>query len=323
MPQPTVFDVHADRPLTNISVAYIQSQEHFIAQKVFPVMSMDKKSDSYYIYTQADWFRDEARLRADTTETAGSGYNVSTATYNCNTYGIHKDVGDQVVANSDNPLNPFADATRFLTQKMMLKQEILWVTDFFTTSKWANDVTGGTNFTQWNNYATSDPIEDVELGKETILQNTGMMPNTLVLGYQTYRKLKFHPEIMDLIKHTASPIGQRPVTAELLASLFEVDRVLVARAIRNTAIENATAAYSFIYGKHAALLYVTPTPSLLQPTAGYTFMWNGISKGLGTDVGITRWRENRLAAERVEAQMSWDNKLVASNLGYFYSGAVA
>jgi hypothetical protein len=323
MPQPTVYDVHVDQPLTDISVAYIQNQEHFIAQKVFPVISTDKRSDKYYTYTQADWFRDEVRPRADAAESSGTGYNVSTDNFACNVYAIHKDIGDQVVENSDNPLNPFVDATRFLTQKMLLKQETLWVAEHFTTNKWGNDVTGGTNFTQWNNYATSDPIEDVEAGKEQILQDTGYMPNTLVLGYQVFRKLKHHPDIIDRIKYTASPIGERPVTTQLLASLFEVDRVLVARSIKNSAVENATDNYSFIFGKHSLLAYVAPRPSLTEATAGYTFMWTGISKGLGTTVGFQRWRENRLAAERLEAQMAWDHKLVATNLGYFYASAVA
>jgi hypothetical protein len=70
-------------------------------------------------------------------------------------------------------------------------------------------------------------------------------------------------------------------------------------------------------------MYVSPRPSLLEATAGYTFVRNGVSDGLGSQVGITRFRMNHLRAERIEAQMAWDNKLVASNLGYFFSGAVA
>ena len=322
MPQPTVYDVHADRPLTMISVAYIQSQDHFIAMDAFPMLSMSKRSDTYYTYTQADWFRDEARQRADATETAGTGYNVGTDNYNCKVYGIHKDIGDQVVQNSDNPLNPRADATRFITQKMLLRQEAEWITDYFTTSLWGTDKTGGTNFTQWNNYATSDPIEDIELGKETILNNTGYMPNTLVIGYQAFRKLKHHPDIQDRIKYT-QPVINSTIDSQLLAAMFGVERVLVAKAIRNTAVENATDSYSFFHGKHALLCYSAPSPSLLSPTAGYTFVWSGVSMGLGTNVGIKAFRMEKLSAERIEAQMAWDNKIVASNMGYFFSGAVA
>jgi hypothetical protein len=322
MPEPTVYSVHANRPLTQISTAYIQEQEHFIAHRVFPLISVDKRSDSYYKYTQADWFRDEARPRADSTESAGSGYNVSTATYTCNVYALHKDIGDQVVANSDKPLSPFADATRFLTQKMLLKQEITWVTDYFSTSKWGTDVTGGTNFTVWSNYATSDPIADIETGKTTILQNTGYMPNALVLGYEVFVQLKNHPAIIDRIKYTTNVINA-PVTTQLLAALFEVKNVYVARAVKNSAVQNATDNYAFTHGSNALLLYSTDRPGLLEATAGYTFAWKGISDGLGANVGISRFRMPHLRADRVEAQMAWDNKLVAANLGYFFSGATS
>lgn len=323
MPQPTVFDVHVDRPLTNISIAYIQEQDHFIATKVFPVLPVDKKSNSYRIYTQADWFRDEAQPRAPGAESVGSGYNLSTDTYNCITYAIHKDVDDEVVQNSDTPLQPFADATRFVTQKMLLKQEQIWVNDYFGTGKWGTDVVGGSDFTYWDTYATSDPIDDVESGKETILQETGYLPNALVLGYQVYRKLKHHPQIIDRIKYTQKPIGAGAVTPALLAALFGLDNVYVARAIKNSAVENATASYSFFHGKNALLVYAAPAPSLLVPSGGYTFTWRGVSDGLGANVGITRFRMQERRSERIEAQMAWDNKLVASGLGYFFSGAVS
>ena len=79
MAQPSINQVHIDAILTNISVAYMQKSENFIADKVFPVVPVDKKSDKYFTYTKNDWFRDEAQRRADATESAGSGYSLSTA----------------------------------------------------------------------------------------------------------------------------------------------------------------------------------------------------------------------------------------------------
>ena len=141
MAQPTANDVHIDAILTNISVAYIQDQNAFVASKVFPTIPVEKQSDKYFVYTKGDWFRDEAQLRAPATESAGSGYNLTTATYNTQVYAFHKDVDDQVRANADNPLNPDRDATAFITQRMLLRQEIQWASEFFTTGIWATDST--------------------------------------------------------------------------------------------------------------------------------------------------------------------------------------
>ena len=319
MPQPTQSDVHVDAILTGISVAYIQTAANFIAQTVFPVVPVDKQSDKYFIYNKADWFRDEAEKRADATESAGSGYTLTTDNYFADVYAFHKDIGDQVRNNTDTPLDADRDATAFVTQRMMLRQEIQWVSDYFTTGKWGTDVVGGTDFTQWSDFAGSDPMEDVEKGKEAILSTTGFEPNTLVLGYSLFRKLKNHPDFVDRIKYTSS----EAVTTGIMARLFDVPRVLVAKAIKNTAKEGQTGSYSFTHGKNAWLGYVNPNPGILQPSAGYVFTWRGVSDGLGQNIGITRFRMPHLRADRVEAQIAWTNKIVATDLGYFFSQAVA
>lgn len=316
MAQPTSADVHVDAILTNISVAYIQEQNAYVANRIFPTLPVEKQSDKYFVYTKGDWFRDEAQLRAPATESAGSGYSLSTATYSAAVYAFHKDVDDQVRANADAPLNPDRDATTFVTQRMLLRQEIQWASDFFTTGVWANDVTP-TNL--WSDYTASDPIGDVETGKATMLNATGYLPNTLVMGYDVFRQLRHHPDIVDRVKYTSA----ENVTEDILARFFGVDRILVARAIKNSGAEGASNSFASVYGKNAALYYVAPTPGLLTPSAGYTFAWRGVSDGMGANIGITRFRMPELRADRIEAQMAWDNKVIASDLGYFFSACVA
>lgn len=316
MSQPTINDVHLDAILTNISVAYIQNTENFVASKVFPDVPVQKQTDKYYTYTKADWFRDEAVLRADSTESEGSGYGISTAAYSCDVYAFHKDIGDKVRKNADAGIDLDRDATEFVTQRLLLRKEIQWVTEFFTTSVWGTDLTP-TNL--WSDFSASDPIEDIETGKETILKNTGFAPNTLVLGYQAWRKLKNHPDFIDRVKYTSAA----NMTPDIIARMLEVDRVIISKGIKNTANEGATAAYGFTHGKHALLCYVAPSPGLLTPSAGYTFSWSGVSAGMGSNVGISRMEMPLKKAVRVEGEIAWDNKVVGSDLGYFFNGAVA
>jgi hypothetical protein len=148
---------------------------------------------------------------------------------------------------------------------------------------------------------------------------TGFMPNTLVIGYDVFVKLQHHPDIVDRYKYTSSQV----ITADMLARLFGVDRILVAQGVKVTNLEGETAAYSFIHGKNALLCYVNPNPGLLAPSAGYIFAWSGISGGLGTNVGISRFRMDHLKADRIEGEVAFDDKVVATDLGYFFSLAVA
>ena len=73
MPQPTPSDVHVNQPLTNISVAFLQDQEEFISDRVFPNIPVPKNSDRYFQFPKGNWFRTEARERGLSQESAGSG----------------------------------------------------------------------------------------------------------------------------------------------------------------------------------------------------------------------------------------------------------
>ncbi len=317
--QPLASTVHVDAALTTYSLAYVQSQSDFIANRVFPAVPVQNQTGKYFTYTKNDWFRDEAQKRAPATESAGSGYNMSTDSYSCDVYAIHKDVPDQVAQNADAAISVEADAARFVMQRMLLKHEIEWAATFFTTSIWTTDVTGGTNFTQWDNYASSKPLVDVQTGKTTILGRTGFEPNTLVLGYQTWAQLINHPDFVDRIKFTAPDAVNQATVARLLG----VDNIFIMRAIKATNVEGETAAYSFVAGKAALLCYVAPSAGLLTPTAGMTFTWNGVSDGMNGAVGTVRIPIPEKRAVRVESQMAWDSKVVAADLGYFFASAVS
>lgn len=319
MSQPTPTDVHVDAVLTNISTAYIQQAADFIAARIFPVIPVDKQTDKYYTYTKNDWFRDEAQRRVSGAESAGSGFGLSTAAYSCDKWAVHKDVPDDVRNNADAPIDPDRDATRFVTQRLLLRQEIQWAADAFATGIWGTDKVGTTDFTKWDTYATSDPLGDLEAGVRTVLSNTGFKPNTLVFGYQVWEKLKHHPDIVDRIKYTS----EGSVTTETLARLIGIDRILVCMAVKATNVEGETAAYSFVHGKQALLAYVNQSPGLLAPSAGYTFAWRGVSQGLGENVAIKRIEMPWLEVTRIEGSVAFDNKIVGSDLGYFFDAAVS
>lgn len=312
--EPTQGGAHIDEVLTNLSVAYATDQASYISSKVFPVVPVEKQTDKYWIFTKEDWFRDEAEKRADNTESVGSGYRVSSDSYYCDVWAFHRDLGSQLRANADAVLRLEQNATRFVTQRLLLRQEIQWAADYFKTGVWGTDATPSA---LWDDYTTSDPIMDVENAKEAILSVTGYEANTLVLGYKTFKALKHHPDIRDRIKYTSS----ENVTTALLARLFEVERVMVAKGIKATNTKGATAAYSFIHGKHALLCYSAPSPAPETPSAGYTFVWDGIGNGGG--IGMDAFDIRRTKTRRVEGEMAWANKVIGADLGYFFNGAVS
>lgn len=330
MSSPYLSQVHVDRPLTNMSIAYIQDEAAFVCGRVFPVVPVDKKSDKYFIYTKDDWFRDDAQLRAPNTESAGGGYDLdNTPSYTCLVYAYHKDVDEQEDANADVPLNMERDATRFVTRKLLLRQEVQWVTNFFTTSIWTGSSTAGdiTPAPTWDD-PTSTPIEDVQTQQAAILSGTGFEANTLVLGFQVYQKLIRHPDVIDLIKYGAGPGAPAIANEVALAKIFSVERVIVSKSVKNTAAKtpgSTTFTGSLTAGKNALLCYVSKAPGIMEPSSGYSFMWKGVSRGLGTTIAAYRIPMPWLGLEnvRVEAEIAFANKIVGADLGAFFSLCVA
>jgi len=323
--QPTPGQVHVNRILTNLSIAYIQAQSQFIANRVYPIVPVEKRSDSFRVYPKDAWFRDEAKKRAPGSESAGGGYDVSTDNYFCDTYAFHKDVDDQTRDNADADINLDSDATDFVTTKMLLKREKVWVTKNFQPGVWGTDVVGvasgptGTQVLRWDD-ANSDPRANVKAARRKILSTTGYAPNTLVLHYDAMDALIDHPDFIERIKYTT----RESVDEAMLANFFRIKRVLVAGAIENAAKEGqAPAQMDFVFGKHAWLGYVAERPGLMAPSAGYTFSWKHAP--LKTDLGvqIKRFRMEHIESDRVEGQISFDDKIVATDLGYFFQNIVS
>lgn len=316
---------HVDAVLTNISVAFMQTQDKYISTKVFPVVPVSKKSGLYYKYDRDAWLRDEAQKRADTTESAGSGYEVGTDRYDADVFAFHKDIGDQLRANTDNPLDIERDATQYVASRLLLKQERQFVADYLKTGVWGNDLTGvsGTpgagQFKQFSDYANSDPIQVVDEAKDLITSTTGLDANVAVLGANVYKVLKNHPDIIDRIKYTTSD----NVTQQLIARLLEIDNVYVMKSIFNSAKEGQNGQYGYNFAKDIWIGHSAQTPGLLTPSAGYTFSWDGVSDGNTENIGTVKFRMQEKRADRVESQVAWDNKVVAPELGVYFANAVA
>jgi hypothetical protein len=327
MPQPTRSDVHVNRPLTQISIAYIQRAQDFIADKVFPIVPVLKQSDRYFVYDKAYWFQTQARVRAPATESAGSGFDIdNTPTYFANVWAVHKDVDDQTRANADQPLDLDRDATLFVTQQLLLRREIEFANAYMVNSVWTGFQVGGspTDFQPningkgyWDS-STSNPMADVDYLKQSIKSQTGFLPNTLIVANDVFFALRNNPTVLDRIKYTQRGV----VSEELLASLFGVEKFLVASVVNNTGTESAppslsTSTLGYLMVNNFLLVYANPAPSILQPSGGYIFSWQGLFGAGAQGNRIMQFRMEQLKSDRIEGEMAFQMKQVGTDLGVY------
>src|SRR6185369_9966204 len=141
-PSPVYQDVHVATALTNIAVAYLQDESSYIAEQVFPMVPVQHQTDKYFVWSKADFFRDEAQLHADATESAGSGINLTTQSYSAQVWALHQDIGAQVRSNADPSVDIDTTVTKVLMQKLLIRRDRIFASTYMATGKWSQDVTG-------------------------------------------------------------------------------------------------------------------------------------------------------------------------------------
>lgn len=316
--QPAGRDLHVDTPLTNVSIGY--KNANYISDEICPIVLVKKQSGIVPKYDQSHWFRNEAKLRAPGTRSQGGGFSVDiTSKYFCDTFSTRKEIWDGDRDNVDQPFDMDRDATNFVTDKCQMTRELKCATDFFTTGVWGVDNVGATDFVKWSDYGGSSPIIDLDGGKDSVDGKIAQEPNTIVFGKQVWNKLKWHPDLIDLIKYTQ----KAQVSTELFGSLLEFMKVLVGRAIYTASPEGTaegSVTYSRIWGKHALALFVPDRPSLMTPAAMYTFVWERVA---GAIQYIKSMRDEERETDIIEANTNFDQKQTAANAGIFWSNAVA
>lgn len=316
--QPTPQDLHVNALLTNLSIGY--KNPAYIADRMFPIVTVNRQSDIVPKYDQSHWFRDDASVRAPGTKSTGGGFTVDTTdTYFARRFSRRFEIPDELRRNADAPWNLDNDATRFVTDKVQMRREVQFAGTNFVTGRWGTDKTGGTDFTVWSNYGGSTPDLDCDAYRDSVEAGMGQEPNKLAVGKQVHLQLKNHPVLMDRIKYTQR--GQ--LTAELIASLLEFEEYLVGRSIYTTTIEGtaeASVSYTRIWGKNALMLYTPASASLLTPAAGYTMVWQVVANALQY---IKRMRNEEREIDIIEANTYFDQKMTLAKAGLFLSGAVA
>lgn len=311
---PTINDVQVIEPvMTNMLAAFRQGADRFIAARVFPAVPVDTDSGTFYKFTKKYWFMDGLQPRAPGDPFARVDFGIESDTYKTLQWAADYALADEVRANVNAPLDLERAAVQYLGNLSMLRKEIQWATDFMKTGVWGTD---NSSATDWDDYSSGDPIANILTAQETISSATGYMPNTLIVGAPVHSALMNHPDVLDRIKYTQTATAGNMRSA--LLSVLGIDNYYVASAIYNTAAESAAMSAANVIDDDALLLYVDAAAGGMGLSAGKTFVW-GPGGGEGT---LYRYRDYSRHADVIQIKEQWDQKVVAAELGYFWSDIV-
>jgi len=311
-------------PLRNVSIQY--KNEEYIAEEIFPSLIVSPKAQ-LTTYDRGNYFRDEAgprnagaaALRGNPTT---SYVNIFTTNYAFGSECTDEDRADAKYQNSPN-IKPEIDAIEYATLKLLLHKEVLVSQAVVsTTSSWSgltggSDVEGG-----WALGTNCTFFEDIHTAINTIIQNTGIRPNRLLLSFNTFNQLQQESTVLSRIASTSRGI----VTADLLKDLFQLDKVIIATTISNSTDQGTTDSHTGIYlfeqnaGRGSAFLYYwNPNVGLKKKNAGYicTLKGNNLTRG------VYRYRDAEHHTDIFEANEEFSiESSFAPDLGYLFTDTI-
>jgi hypothetical protein len=247
--------------LTSVSVRYNNAE--YQAENVFPVMPVDKRTGTYFVYDKTNLRVPGSTARAGLARANRVDQNVTKSTYGPLTeHALEQGVPEDLMREAADPLSPLQDATMNIMDKILLEKE-QGLANYITTG----NITANTSLSggsKWDQYTTSNPLLDVQTGINTMKQS-GVSPNTLVMSYSVWTQLLNHPVFQDRIKY--SQLGV--FTTELAARLFNVQRIVVCEAIVNSAADGLTDSLGYVWGKFALLTRWEPNPTPRSVVGGF------------------------------------------------------
>jgi len=172
--------------------------------------------------------------------------------------------------------------------------------------------------TKWD-AEDSDPIGDVKAVVEVIHDNCGMNPNIGIIPRDVFNVLTEHPKITEKFKYTRG--GN--VTAEILAAILGLDRIVVAGAVQNAAAEGQAISVSKLWGDSVVLAYSNATMDLESPTFGRTFAWAGYTGAKSGEIAVMSYREENPPATIHQLKHDVQEKIAAAACGYHLSNVLA
>lgn len=265
-------DVHIDRALTNLLVAY--ENREYVADKAMPVVQVQSRSDRIFSIPVATMQQiASSELASNRGKPGEASFSITSGNYSVRDYALMDFVSNATIANADAPLQPKMMTSRVLKNYLSLGREVRVAAKVFSNSNYSSSHSALAGGARWDT-DTSDPVADILAAIESCF----VRPNVMVLGAQVYNALRVNPKVAQYILNraatTAGP-SELTVNTGLLAQMFDLDEVIVGRAKYNSAAEGQAVVGAYVWGKSCALIRREDPSAAGAAPFGYTFRVGG------------------------------------------------
>ena len=253
------------KPLTDVSLQTVS--QGLIADEVLPEKKTKQYSGIIGAYGQE-------HLRNEDDEGGGRGgykrvdsvdYDL-TKTFLIKNRGLEDIVTEEDRANYEEIFDAESDKVVALTQKVSISKELRCASKLTSTAYLTNNVTlsGTSQFSDLNN---SDPLGVIATAHAVGVNKKGMQFNTAIIPNLVKLTLKRHPQILAELGYSPNRAGY--ISDSELADIFQVQKIIWAGGIYNSAKKGQANSISQIWGSNIVLYHRAPSAAEKQLCLGY------------------------------------------------------
>lgn len=250
------------------------NRQKFIANRILPFLNADKAADNFGKIPIEQLLKRASVKRGPKGDYNRVDWSFTDDSYSTREYGLEGVIDQRNARQYANYFDAEVSTARMVLHLVQLEAEIRVKDLLFPGTYTPTAVSGGA----WSNPSTGLPLDDVEAAVRRIFAATGIWPNAIVFNELVFRNLRRNEQILEKIasEGAGDKVKAKDVTTAMLAACFDLENVIVAKGVYNSAGENLTAVPAHIWSNtYAAVGVLAQSQDIIEPCLGHTFHWAG------------------------------------------------
>ena len=281
-----------------------------IAEQAAPDVSAKAKNGQYPRFNLKEG---QLLNNLATTRLPDGSYGEVTREYTSDTYdtidrGLVERVDDAYANDIARYFSAEVVAARQTKYNVLLAKEVRVGALFLTTGAWGADQDGAVWAT-----STTDALGDVLTAVDS-LNGLGVIPNTIIMGGTAFKSMSLNTSIQNWVRGAMPTDSTLNLTPARIASSFSeqgIERILVGKAVYNTANENQTVATAQCWPTGFVWIGSLKSGDPLGGGAARNFVWNAEGGSLVTE----SYRDETRRSNMVRVRQHTSEKIIDTNAG--------